>query len=333
MTRAIVLRETGGPEKLLWEPVEVGEPGPGELRIRHTAIGVNFHDTYVRTGLYKTLPLPGIPGVEAAGVVELVGRDVTAFVPGDRVCYVDQSYGAYSEARLLPAALAFRLPDAISDEAAASLAVKGLTACMLLRHTRRVLPGETLLIHAAAGGVGQLLVHWAKHLGAKVIATVGSPEKAAIVRGCGADEVILYRNENFVERVAALTHGRGVDVVYDSVGADTFSGSLDCLGYFGTLVNFGQSSGAVPPFLVSRLAARSNAVVRPILFHYIRERTARDAMVEETFKMVQAAVLRPRIGLRLPLSRAAEAHAALESRATTGATILTVGRLTVGGQT
>jgi len=325
MTHAMVLREFGGPEKLLWEPVEVGEPGPGELRIRHTAIGVNFHDTYVRTGLYKTLSLPGIPGVEAAGVVELVGPDVTAFVPGDRVCYVDQSYGAYSEARLLPAALALRLPDAISDEAAASLAVKGLTACMLLRHTRRVLPGETLLIHAAAGGVGQLLVHWAKHLGAKVIATVGSLEKAAIARGCGADEVILYRDENFVERVGALTHGRGVDVVYDSVGADTFSGSLDCLGYFGTLVNFGQSSGAVPPFPVSRLAARSNAVVRPIVFHYIRERAARDAMVEETFKMVQAAVLRPRIGLRLPLSRAAEAHAALESRATTGAVILTVG--------
>jgi NADPH2:quinone reductase len=324
MTRGIVLHETGGPEKLLWEPVDVGEPGPGELRIRHTVIGVNFHDTYVRTGLYKTLPLPGIPGVEAAGVVEIVGPGVTAFVPGDRVCYVDQSYGAYSEARVLPAAIALRLPDAISDEAAASLAVKGLTACMLLRHTRRVLPGETLLIHAAAGGVGQLLVHWAKHLGAKVIATVGSAEKAAIVRGCGADDVILYRNENFVERVAALTHGRGVDVVYDSVGADTFCGSLDCLGYFGTLVNFGQSSGSVPPFSVSRLAARSNTVVRPIVFHYIRERAARDAMVEETFRMVQAAVLRPRIGLRLPLSRAAEAHAALESRTTTGAVVLTV---------
>jgi NADPH:quinone reductase len=324
MTRAIVLHETGGPEKLLWEPVEVGEPGPGELRIRHTVVGVNFHDTYVRTGLYKTLPLPGIPGVEAAGIVELVGPGVTAFVPGDRVCYVDQSYGAYSEARVLPAALALRLPDAISDEAAASLAVKGLTACMLLRHTRRVLPGETLLIHAAAGGVGQLLVHWAKHLGARVIATVGSPEKAAIVRGCGADDVILYRNENFVERVAAFTHGRGVDVVYDSVGADTFAGSLDCLGYFGTLVNFGQSSGSVPPFSVSRLAARSNTVVRPIVFHYIRERAARDAMVEETFRMVQAAVLRPRIGLRLPLSRAAEAHAALESRTTIGAVVLTV---------
>ncbi len=285
---------------------------------------MNFHDTYVRSGSYRTLPLPGIPGVEAAGVVEKIGPDVAAFAPGDRICYVDQSYGAYSEARLLPASLAFRLPDAISDDAAASLLVKGLTACMLLRHTRRVLPGETLLIHAAAGGVGQYLVHWAKHLGARVIATVGSAQKAEIARGCGADEVILYRTEDFVERVATFTHGRGADVVYDSVGADTFSGSLDCLAYFGTLVNFGQSSGPVPPFAVSRLAARSNAVVRPIVFHYIRERSARDAMAEETFKMVQAGVLTPRTGLRLPLSCAAEAHAALESRTTTGAIILTV---------
>src|SRR5580700_11156046 len=210
MTRAIVVREYGGPEKLLWDTVAVGNPGPGELLVRHTAIGVNFHDTYVRTGSYKTLSLPGIPGIEAAGVVERVGPDVTAFIRGDRICYVDSSYGAYSEKRVLPAGIAFRLPDAISDEAAASLAVKGLTACMLLRHTRRVLPRETLLIHAAAGGVGQLLVHWAKHLGARVIATAGSADKAAIARGCGADEVILYRSENFVERVAALTHGRGV---------------------------------------------------------------------------------------------------------------------------
>lgn len=324
MTKAIVLREHGGPEKLLWQDVEVGDPGPGQIRIRHTAVGVNFHDTYVRTGLYKTLTLPGIPGVEAAGVVEKVGHDVTAFIPGDRICYVDQSYGAYSEERLLPASLAVRLPEAISDETAASLAVKGLTACMLLRYTRRVLPGETILIHAAAGGVGQSLVHWAKHIGARVIATVGSPEKAEIARGCGADEVILYRSENFVQRVAAATHGRGVDVVYDSVGADTFAGSLECLAYFGTLVNFGQSSGPIPPFEISRLAARSNAVVRPIVFHYIRERSARDAMAEETFRMVQSGVLTPRIGLKLHLSHAADAHKALESRATTGAVILTV---------
>jgi len=324
MTKAIVLKEFGGPEKLLWEDVSVGEPGPGELLVRHTAIGVNFHDTYVRNGSYKTLTLPGIPGIEAAGVVEKVGAEVSAFIPGDRIVYIAQSYGAYCEKRVLPASLAFRLPDAISDEAAASLAVKGLTACMLLRHTRRVLPEETILVHAAAGGVGQFLVHWAKHLGARVIATVGSSEKAKVARGCGADDVILYRNENFVDRVKSFTHGRGVDVVYDSVGADTFDGSLECLGYFGTLVNFGQSSGPVPPFAISRLAARSNAVVRPTVFHYVRERSARDAMAEETFKMVLAGVLTPRIGLRLPLSQAAQAHAALESRSTTGAIILTV---------
>jgi NADPH2:quinone reductase len=324
MTHAIVLHEPGGPEKLLWAEVQVGEPGPAELRIRHTVIGVNFHDTYVRTGLYKTLKLPGIPGLEAAAVVERVGPDVTAFVPGDRICYVDPSYGAYSEERLLPASLAYRIPAAISDEAAASLALKGMTACMLLRHTRHIVMGETILIHAAAGGVGQLLVHWAKHLGARVLATAGTPEKAEIVRGCGADEVILYRSEDFVKRVAALTHGRGVDVVYDSVGADTFSGSLDCLAYFGTLVSFGQSSGPVPPFAILRLAARSNMIARPMLFHYIRELSARDAMAEETFKMVQAGVLRPRIGLRLPLKQVGEAHRALEARETTGAVILTV---------
>ena len=324
MTKAIVLKEYGGPEKLLWEDVPVGEPGPGELLVRHTAIGVNFHDTYVRSGSYKTLTLPGIPGIEAAGVVEKVGAEVSAFIPGDRIVYIAQSYGAYCEKRVLPASLAFRLPDAISDEAAASLAVKGLTACMLLRHSRRVLPEETILVHAAAGGVGQFLVHWAKHLGARVIATVGSSEKAKIARGCGADDVILYRNESFVDRVKSFTHGRGVDVVYDSVGADTFDGSLECLSYFGTLVNFGQSSGPVPPLAISRLAARSNAVVRPTVFHYVRERSARDAMAEETFKMVLAGVLTPRIGLRLPLSQAAQAHAALESRSTSGAIILTV---------
>ena len=322
MTHAILLRETGGPEKLLWESVTVGEPGPGQLRIRHTAIGVNFHDTYVRTGLYKTLALPGIPGVEAAGVVERVGPGVGGFSPGDRICYIDQAYGGYAEARLLPAALAVRLPEWVSDETAASLTIKGVTACMLLRHTRQVHAGETLLIHAAAGGVGQPLVRWAKHLGARVIATVGSPAKAAIARECGADEVILYRDENFVERVSQLTGGRGVDAVYDSVGADTFSGSIDCLGYFGTLVNFGQSSGAVPPFSVSRLSARSNAVVRPLLFHYIRERAALEAMTEATFAALQAGVIRAQIGLRLPLRQAADAHIALESRRTSGAVIL-----------
>jgi NADPH:quinone reductase len=322
MTQAIVLRETGGPEKLQYESVAVGEPGPDELLLRHTAIGVNFHDTYVRTGLYRTLKLPGIPGLEAAAVVEKVGASVTNFAPGDRVSYIDESYGAYSQRRLLPARLAIRLPDSITDEVAASLTIKGFTACMLLRRVHAVRAGETLLIQAAAGGVGQPLVRWAKHLGATVIATVGSEEKAAIARECGADHVILYRQENFVERVAQITQGRGVDVAYDSVGADTFSGSLDCLGFLGTLVNFGQSSGPVLPFTISRLAARSNGVIRPMLFHYIRDRPSLEAMAKETFDAVAQGIIRAQIGLRVPLARAHEAHVALESRATTGSVIL-----------
>lgn len=322
MTQAIVLREHGGPEKLLYESVQVGAPGPGELRIRHTAIGVNFHDTYVRTGLYRTLTLPGIPGLEAAGVVEAVGSGVTEFTVGDRVSYIDQSYGAYSQERLVPARLAVRLPASVSDEVAAALTIKGFTVCMLLRRVHAARAGETFLIHAAAGGVGQPLVRWAKHLGATVIATVGSQEKAAIARECGADHVILYREENFVARVGQITRGKGVDVVYDSVGADTFSGSVDCLGYLGTLVNFGQSSGPVPPFTISRLAARSNGIIRPMLFHYMRDRASLEALAHETFAALENGVIRAEIGLRVPLARAAEAHVALESRATSGATIL-----------
>ena len=322
MSYAIMLREPGGPEKLLYERVDVPDPGPGELQIRHTAIGVNFHDTYVRSGLYHTLKLPGIPGLEAAAVVEKVGVGVSGFAAGDRIAYIDVSYGAYSERRLLAASLALHLPDSVGDEAAASLTIKGLTACMLLRKVHSVRAGETLLIHAAAGGVGQPLVRWAKHLGATVIATVGSEEKAAIARECGADHVILYRRENFVDRVAQITGGKGVAVVYDSVGADTFSGSLDCLDYLGTLVNFGQSSGPVPPFAVSRLAAKSNAIVRPMLFHYIRGRAALEAMFAESVAAMEQGIIRAQVGLRLPLSRAAEAHVRLESRTTTGQTVL-----------
>ncbi|MGH8199791.1 MAG: quinone oxidoreductase family protein [Steroidobacteraceae bacterium] len=322
MNYAIVLRDTGGPEKLRYERVDVADPGAGELQIRHTAIGVNFHDTYVRSGLYDTLKLPGIPGLEAAAVVEKVGAGVRGFTAGDRIAYIDATYGAYSERRLLPTSLALRLPDSISDEAAASLTIKGFTACMLLRKVHAVRAGETLLIHAAAGGVGQPLVRWAKHLGATVIATVGSEEKAALARSCGADHVILYRKENFVDRVAQITGGKGVEVVYDSVGADTFTGSLNCLDYLGTLVNFGQSSGSVPPFAVSRLAAKSNTIVRPMLFHYIRGRAALEAVAQESFEAMGQDIIRPHVGLRLPLSRAAEAHVRLESRATSGQIVL-----------
>ena len=322
MTYAIVLRDTGGPEKLRYERVDVGDPGPGELQIRHTAIAVNFHDTYGRSGLYDTLKLPGIPGLEAAAVVERVGAGVSGFTVGDRIAYIDTSYGAYSERRLLQASLALRLPDSITDEAAGSLFIKGFTACTLLRKVHCVRAGETLLIHAAAGGVGQPLVRWAKHLGATVIATVGSEEKARIARECGADHVILYRKENFVDRVAQITGGKGVEVAYDSVGKDTFSGSLDCLDYLGVLVNFGQSSGPVAPFAVSRLAAKSNTIVRPMLFHYIRGRIALEAVAKESFEAMDKGIIRPRVGLRRPLSRAAEAHVRLESRATTGQIVL-----------
>jgi len=322
MSHAIVLRQYGGPEALRLEPAEVGAPGPGELRIRHTAIGVNFHDAYVRSGLYRTLELPGIPGVEAAGVVVEAGQNSLGFVPGDRIVYVNPHYGAYAQERLLPANLALRLPDGVSDEVAASVTVKGLTACLLLRRVHRVAAGETVLIHAAAGGVGQLLVSWAKHLGATVIGTVGSAEKARTARACGADHVILYREENFVERVQALTQGRGVGVVYDSVGRDTFLGSIDCLAYFGTLVNFGQSSGAVEPFAVSRLAARSTVVTRPILFHFLQERPALEALARETFGALAARTIQAHTVLRLELGQAAEAHRAMESRALSGAIIL-----------
>jgi NADPH2:quinone reductase len=322
MTRAIVLHETGGPEKLRFEAVEVGEPGAGELRIRHTAIGVNFHDTYVRSGSYRTLTLPGIPGVEAAVIIERVGPGVSGFAPGEHITYINEKYGGYAEARLLPARLALKIPDGLTDEAAAALTVKGVTACMLLRHVYAVRSGERLLVHAAAGAMGQLIVRWAKHLGATVIATAGSAAKARIARECGADQVILYREEDFVARVAHLTDGEGVHVAYDAVGADTFLGSLDCLGFRGTLVNFGQVSGPVPPFAVSRLAVRSNTLVRPLLFHYIRERQELEAMAREAFAAIAGGVIRASIGMRLPLERAGDAHVALESRATSGAVVL-----------
>lgn len=317
-----MLREYGGPDVLRLENVEVASPGPEELKIRQTAIGVNFHDAYVRSGLYRTLALPGIPGVEAAGIVEEAGANALGFAPGDRVVYVSEQYGGYAEKRLLPAAAAIRLPGGVSEEAAASITVKGLTACLLLKRVRPVHPGDTVLIHAAAGGVGQLLVRWAKSLGAIVIGTVGSAEKAKLALACGADHVILYREEDFLPRVQDITGGRGVEVVYDSVGKDTFLRSIDCLAYQGTAVSFGQSSGPIESFAVSRLATRSSTVVRPIVFHYLRERQALEALARETFEALSAGIIEPHTVLRLPLRDAAEAHRAMESRALAGAIIL-----------
>lgn len=314
MAQAIMLREHGGPEVLRAEAIDVPAPGPGALLLRQTAVGVNFHDCYVRSGLYRTLPLPGVPGIEAAGVVEGIGPGVAGFAPGDRVAYVTGGYGAYASHRVIPAAIALRRPDGVSDALAASVLLKGLTAEMLLRQVHRVQPGQTILVHAAAGGVGRLLCQWASHLGATVIGTAGSPARAEIARRAGCAHVVLYREQDFVAEVKRITGGRGVDAAYDSVGHDTFDGSLECLALRGHLVNFGQASGPVPPFQVQRLAAKSNSLTRPILFHYIAERAALEAMAAALFDVLATGAVRAEAGAALPLAEAGRAHALLESR-------------------
>lgn len=322
MAEAIVLHNPGGPHVLKIETVEVGPPGPGEIRVRQTAIGVNFHDVYVRSGLYQTLPLPGIPGIEAAGIVEEVGDGVSMFAPGDRIAYVTARYGAYASERLLPADLAVRLPASISDDLAATVLLKGLTAEMLLRRVHQIRPGDDILVHAAAGGVGRLLCQWAAHLGARVIGTAGSEEKAELARKAGCEHVILYRQENFVERVREITIGRGVAVAYDSVGKDTFQGSLEALATFGHLVNFGQSSGSIEPFEVSRLSKGSNRLSRPVVFHYVADRERLEAMAAALFDALSQGVLTAEPGKVFPLAQAAAAHDELESRRATGPLLL-----------
>ena len=322
MSKAIVLRETGGPEVLRAESVAVGKPASGELRIRQTAIGVNFHDVYVRSGLYRTLELPGIPGIEAAGIVEEIGPDVTGFAVGERIAYVTGRYGGYASERILLAELALRLPPGIDDRLAATVLLKGLTAEMLVRQVHAVRPGDIVLVHAAAGGVGRLLCAWASHLGATVIGTAGSAAKAELARSAGCKHVVLYRDESFVERVREITGGRGADVVYDSVGKDTFAGSLESLAIRGHLVNFGQSSGSVQPFEVARLAARSNSVTRPIVFHYLAQRENLDHMAAALFDAVAGGVLPVEQGKIFPLAEAAAAHAELESRRAPGPLLL-----------
>ncbi len=325
MAQAIMLRETGGPEVLKAETVEVGAPKDGEVRLRQTAIGVNFHDCYVRSGLYKTLKLPGIPGLEAAGTIEAVGAGVADFKPGDRVAYFAPSYGGYASERTIRATELLRLPASVDDNLAAAMLLKGLTAHMLVKHVHQIRPGHRILVHAAAGGVGQILCQWAAKLGAEVIGTVGSTEKATIAKRNGCRHVILYRTESFVERVKEITGGKGVDVAYDSVGADTFSGSLDCLALLGHLVNFGQSSGPVPPFAVARLSAGSYSVTRPMLFHYTIDRKVRDEMAAELFTALGDKTITVDQPKSFALRDAAAAHRALEERQTTGAVVLLPG--------
>ena len=322
MAHAIRVHKTGGPEVLSWDEVAVGEPGPGEVRIRQTVIGVNYIDTYHRSGLYK-LPLPTGIGSEAAGVVEAVGPGVDWVKPGDRVAYSGGPPGAYATARVMSAERLVKLPDGIDDRTAATLMLKGLTVQYLLRQTYRLKAGDTILFHAAAGGVGLIACQWARTLGATVIGTVGSDEKAALAKANGCTHTIVYTRENFVERVKALTDGKGVPVVYDAVGKDTFPASLDCLSPRGLFVSYGNSSGPVPPLDIMLLVQKGSLyVTRPSLVTYANNRANIQAMAAELFELVLAGKIKSEARQTFPLKDAAAAHRALESRATTGATVL-----------
>lgn len=322
MAQAIVLRAHGAPKTLKLERIDVGEPAADELRIRQTAIGVNFHDVYVRSGLYRTLPLPGTPGIEGVGVIEAIGPDVDGFAVGDRIGYVSGQYGAYASERILPARLALRLPDTIDDHLAATILLKGLTAEMLVQRVQKIERGMTVLVHAAAGGVGRLLCQWLTHLGAIVIGTVGSEAKEKIALEAGCRHAILYRTTDFVDEVRRITGGRGVDVVYDSVGKDTFNRSLAALAKLGHLVNFGQASGPVEPLEMSRLAAKSNSVTRPIVFHYLEDGERMREMSRNLFDAFSKGILSAEAGRPFSLADAASAHETLETRTATGPLLL-----------
>jgi NADPH2:quinone reductase len=318
----IRMQRTGGPEVLRWEVTELPPPGPGEVRVRHAAIGLNFIDTYHRTGLYP-VALPAVLGSEASGVVEAVGEGVTTVAKGDRVAYATGPMGAYAEQRNMPAANLVKVPPEIDDRTAAAVMLKGMTAEYLVRRTYAVKAGDTILVHAAAGGVGLILCQWAKHLGATVIGTVGSEEKAKLAREHGCDHVVLYRTEDVPARVRELTNGAGVPVVYDSVGKDTFAASLDCLRPRGLMVTFGQSSGAIPPIDVRLLSQKGSLyLTRPTLGDYVRARAELEATARELFEVIAKGAVRIRIAQTFPLRDAEAAHRALESRSTTGSTVL-----------
>lgn len=318
--RVVRFHATGGPEVLTLEETDVGAPGQGEVRIRHTAIGVNFIDVYHRRGLYP-LPLPSGLGQEAAGVVEEVGPGAEDLAVGDRVAYAGL-LGAYSTRRLVRADRLVKLPDAVDEKVAAGAMLKGMTARYLLRATTHVAAGDTVLIHAAAGGTGQILVQWAVHLGATVVAVVGSKEKAEVVRALGAQHVVVRAEESFVERVNAVTKGRGVDVVYDSVGKDTFAASLECLRVRGLMVSFGQASGPVPPFELSSLAKKCLYLTRPSLFAYTATRAELVDTASDLFTVIEKGVVRVDVTRTFSLAEVAAAHTALESRETVGSMVL-----------
>ena len=323
MTHAIRIHETGGPEQMHWEEVEVGEPGEGLVRLRHTAVGLNFIDVYHRTGLYPLPPLPQVLGLEGCGIVEAVGEGVSEIAVGDRVAYAGVPPGAYAEQRLIPWHRLVKVPEGIDDQTAAAMMLQGMTACYLLRRCYRVQAGDTILIHAAAGGVGLISCQWAKSLGATVIGTVGSAEKAELAKAHGCDHTILYREEDFVERVKEITGGKGVAAVYDSVGKDTFMKSLDCIRRHGIMVLFGQASGNVEPFNLSLLAQKGSLfITRPTLMTYTADREDLVTIAGELFDVVNSGAVRIEVNQTYPLSEAARAHTDLEARKTTGSTVL-----------
>ena len=323
MPHAIRVHQTGGPEVLEWEEVEVGEPGPGQVRLRQEAAGLNFIDVYHRTGLYKQ-ELPFTPGVEGAGVIDAVGPDVASLKVGDRVAYAGP-LGGYAEVRLIPADRVVKLPDAISSQEAAAMMLQGLTAHMLVRQVHPVRSGETILVHAAAGGVGLILCQWAKALGATVIGTVGSDEKADIARAHGCDHPIVYTRQDFVAEVERITNGEKLPVVYDGVGRDTFLKSLDCLHRRGMMVSYGNASGPVDPFPATLLAQKGSLfLTRPTLYDYVIKREELEQAADELFHIVASGKVKIEVKQRFALKDAAEAHRALEARKTSGSTVLTI---------
>ena len=323
MTHAIKVHQPGGPEVMQWEAVEVGAPGPGEVRLRQVAVGLNYIDVYHRTGLYP-LPLPFTPGLEGAGVIEAVGAGVTDFAPDDRVAYTS-AIGAYAEMRTIAASSLLRLPDAIGFDTAAAMMLQGMTVDMLINRVRPLKAGETILIHAAAGGVGLILCQWAKAIGATVIGTVSNDAKAELAKAHGCDHAIVTSRDDFVAEVLRITDGRKLPVVYDSVGKDTFVRSLDCLARRGMMVSFGQASGPVTDFQPGMLAQKGSLyLTRPTLFDFVATRAELEQSAAALFGMVSSGKVRIEIGQWFALKDAAEAHRALEARATTGSTILTV---------
>jgi NADPH2:quinone reductase len=323
MSKAIVINQTGGPEVLRWVDYDPGQPGPGEVRLRHEAVGLNFIDVYHRTGLYPLPSLPAVPGMEGSGAVEAVGDGVTEVAEGDRVAYAGLPPGAYAQVRLIPADRLVKLPESITTRQAAAMMLQGMTARYLLRGCFDVKAGDTILIHAAAGGVGSIVCQWAKHLGATVIGTVGTEEKAAKATENGCDYPVLYKKEEFVARVKEITEGKGVDVVYDSVGQATFMKSLDCLRPLGTMVSFGQSSGPVAPLELGLLSAKGSLfLTRPSLMTYTAKREDLLTHARDLFEVVEKGGVKVEIRQTFPLSDAARAHRDLEGRRTTGSSIL-----------